>query len=154
MRIASVLKRKDREIHTIDPRAPVTEAVRQMVENRIGSLVVVDAGRPVGIITERDVMRSLDAGGTLAGRAVADLMATRLIVCSSTDTVDTAMSLMTHNVTGRRIRHLPVVDDGRLVGMLSIGDVVEALLTEATFENRLLRNYIKHWPEEDTVFTP
>ncbi len=153
MRIASVLKRKGTEIHVIDPNAPVTEAVRRMVENRIGSLMVVDGGRPVSIITERDVLQALDVDGALAGRTVADLMAARLVVCSSADTVDKAMSLMTHNVTGRRIRHLPVVDDGHLVGMLSIGDVVEALLTEATFENRLLKNYIKHWPEEDTVLT-
>lgn len=154
MRIASVLKRKGTRIHTIDPQAPVTEAVRRMVENRIGSLMVVDGSRPVSILTERDVLQALDADGTLAGRKVADLMASRLVVCSSADTVDTAMSLMTHNVTGRRIRHLPVIDDGRLVGMLSIGDVVDALLTEAKFENRLLKNYIKHWPEEDAVFTP
>jgi CBS domain-containing protein len=151
MRIASVLKRKGAEIHTIDPHAPVTEAVRRMGENRIGSLVVVDGDRPVGIITERDVLQALDAHGTLTGRCIAELMAARLVVCSSADTVDKAMSLMTHNITGRRIRHLPVIDDGHLVGVLSIGDVVDALLTEATFENRLLRNYIKHWPEEGAI---
>lgn len=154
MRVASVLKRKGAEIHTIDPKAPVTEAVRRMVEKRIGSLMVVDGGRPVSIITERDVLRALDADGALAGRTVADLMATRFVVCSSADTVDKAMSLMTHNITGRRIRHLPVIDDGYLVGVLSIGDVVEALLTEATFENRLLKNYIQHWPEDDTALRP
>ncbi len=154
MRIASVLKRKGAEVHTIDPQAPVNEAVRRMVENRIGSLVVVAGDKPVSIVTERDVLQTLDAQGALAGRRVADIMAARLVMCSSADTVDKAMGLMTHNVTGRRIRHLPVIDNGRLVGMLSIGDVVEALLTEATFENRLLKNYIKHWPEEDKAVTP
>lgn len=149
MRIASVLKRKGAQVHTIEAPARATEAVRRMVQARIGSLIVVQGGLPVSIVTERDVLRALDEHGALAGRTVAELMAPRLVVCRSADTVDEAMRLMTHNVTGRRIRHLPVVDDGHLVGMLSIGDVVEALLTEATFENRLLKNYIKHWPEED-----
>jgi CBS domain-containing protein len=154
MRIASVLKRKGAEIHTIEPQAPADEAVRRMVQNRIGSLVVMEGDRPVSIITERDVLQALDAHGSVSGLRVADLMAKHLVMCGSVDTVDKAMGLMTHNVTGRRIRHLPVIDGGRLVGMLSIGDVVEALLTEATFENRLLKNYIKHWPEEDTMVVP
>lgn len=151
MRVASILKRKAAEIHTIGPQAPITEAVRRMVEHRIGCLVVVDDDAPVSIITERDVLRALDATGTLAGRRVGDLMAATLVICTSADTVDKAMSLMSHNVTGRRIRHLPVIDERRLVGVLSIGDVIDALLTEATFENRLLKNYIKHWPEEDVA---
>lgn len=150
MKIASVLRKKGGEVHAIDPGQSMIDAVTLMVDKRIGSLIVVEQGRPVGIVTERDVLRAIPRhGATLAGVEVRRLMSSPLITCSSDDTVDHAMGLMTNNTTGWRIRHLAVIDDGELVAVLSIGDVVDALLTEAKFENRLLKNFIRNWPEEE-----
>jgi CBS domain-containing protein len=150
MKVASVLRKKGKELYTVRAEQSMIDAVNLMVEKRIGALVVVDGLRPVSIVTERDVLRALPQyGAALDGVRVQALMAKRLVVCTSSDTVDHVMDLMNNNITGNRIRHLPVVDGDELVGMLSIGDVVDALLTEAKFENRLLKNFIKNWPEED-----
>ncbi len=151
MKVASILKKKGREVHTIHPEQKVAEAVEILVQQRIGALVVVDAaGRPVSIISERDVLRALHHHcSRMAEFEVRELMAEQMVACVSSDSVDDVMHLMNHNVTGRRIRHIPVVDDGELIGMVTLGDIIEALLTEREFENNLLRNYIKNWPEEE-----
>lgn len=149
MKVASALRKKGKEIHAIGPAQSMTEAVTRMVEKRVGALLVLEQGVPVGIVTERDVLRAIPKyGAALSGVEVRQLMSAPLITCSSNDTVDHAMDLMTNNPTGWRIRHLAVIDGTKLIGILSIGDVVDALLTEAKFENRLLKNFIRNWPEE------
>jgi len=152
MRVGHLL-RNEKTCHGIEPHQPLLAAVRLMMQHRVGALVVLDAGALVGIITERDVLGAVDRHTEdlrEAGRLrVADLMSTRLVVCSSDTGVDQAMALMLHNETGQRVRHLPVVDEGHLRGVISIGDVIQALLTETEFEAKLLRNYIKNWPEPD-----
>lgn len=148
MRIKDILDKKGTAVRTIGPDETVAEAVSQLCEHRIGALVVVgDGGKLVGIISERDVLReSQEAFRQLAGPAraaaapkrVKDIMTKSLVICLPDDTVDYVMGVMTHN----RVRHLPVVADGKLVGIVSIGDVVYASLGETSYENRLLKDYI------------
>lgn len=149
MKVGQLFAKKGYEIFSVGPAQPLTDAIDIMMRQRIGSLAVIENGRLVSIITERDVMRAVHSH--LAGFTrvrVADFMAPMLVCCKADDSLDQAMDLMFNNETGRRVRHLPVTEDERLVGIISIGDIVQALLTEVEFENRLLRNYIKNWPEE------
>ncbi len=149
MKIHHVLEKKGRHCYEIEPDKPISEAVRSMIEHRIGSLVVKRAGKIVSIVTERDIVWAAGVHGTnLSNIKVSDIMATSLITCSGDDSVDHAMGLMTRNPGRQRIRHLPVMDGSELIGVISIGDIVHALLTETEFENKLLKNYIKHWPGE------
>jgi len=148
MKVKGLLKKKGDRLLSAEPNTPLTAAVRTMMENRVGSLVVLENGKLRSIITERDVMAAVDRHADRIGElTVADMMAKQLVTCTSEDSVDAIMDLMLRNPTKRRIRHLPVVDNGELKGVVSIGDIVAALLTEAKFENELLKNYIKNWPE-------
>lgn len=153
MEVSHLLRMSGGSYHQIRPDEPLLHAVRKMMANRVGSLVVLDGEALVGIITERDVLGAVDGHANdlaaVGDLRVADLMSTRLVVCEGGDSVDHAMALMMENETGRRVRHLPVIDAGRLQGVVSIGDVIQALLTETEFENKLLRHYIKYWPEPD-----
>ena len=141
MIVQDILTRKaSNVVRTIEPERTVEEAVAQLVEHNIGSLIVLEAGRPAGIVTERDVLRCCAAGlGDSAGKRVSEIMTSDLIVGEAGDSVDYVMGIMTKN----RIRHLPIVDaDQRILGMVSIGDVVESQLHETKYENRHLRKYI------------
>ena len=152
MKIRHILEKKGQQCHSISPDQPVAEAVRLMIHNRIGSLVVLEREQLVGIVTERDVVWAAGQHGVdLVNMTVHDIMAKTLVTCASEESLDHAMDLMTRNPTKRRIRHLPVIDDGKLVGLISIGDIVHALLTKTEFENKLLKNYIKHWPDDEGV---
>lgn len=152
MKVSHILEKKGRQCHSITPDQPVAEAVRLMIHHRIGSVVVMDGGQLVGIVTERDVVWAAGQYSvSLVNMTVRDIMAKTLVTCSGQDSLDYAMDLMTRNPTKRRIRHLPVVDDGKLTGLISIGDIVHALLTQTEFENKLLKNYIKHWPDEESA---
>ena len=132
------------EIYSISPEQPVAEAVRLMVQHDIGSLVVRGKDRMVGLVTERDVLRGLNERGDGAPRlAVSELMITEPIIGNPEDTVDYVRGVMTE----QRISHLPVVEGDALLGIISFHDVAKACLKEASFENRLLKRYIKNWPE-------
>ena len=145
MNVSKILKKKGNTCQSTTPDTLLVDAVRVMMQGRIGSLVVMEGGKLVSIITERDVMHAVDKYGTDLGQVrVKDLMAKQLVTCSTKDSVDKIMDSMLHNSTKRRIRHLPVVENGELLGLISIGDVVEVLLTETRFENQLLKNYIKN----------
>lgn len=141
MNVEEILARKGSdEVHTIEPERTVQDAIARLVERNIGALVVAgENGDPVGIVTERDILRCC-AGrpDRLASTLVSEIMTRDLIVGESGDDIDYVMGVMTKN----RIRHLPVVRDGALVGMVSIGDVVNVQLHETRYENRHLRNYI------------
>ncbi len=149
MRVGHILQNKGEHTHGIGAQRPLLDAVRLMMHHRVGSLVVLDESeRLLGIVTERDVLATADRyDGDMARVAVREVMSPDLVTCGPQDTLDHAMDLMLRNKTGRRIRHLPVLEDDALRGVISIGDVVQALLTETAFENKLLRNYIKNWPE-------
>ena len=139
MNVQSILGGKGTDVATVPQTASLCEAVRLLEERRIGALVVSGDGRAIeGIVSERDVVRRA-ATGTLADVTVGAVMSTDVVTCAAGDGVDRLMSLMTE----RRIRHLPVVDDhGRLAGIVSIGDVVKARLTELEHENQALADYI------------
>lgn len=145
MIISEVLTVKGGEIFDISPDQPVSKAVGLMVEHDIGSLVVRgDDGRMVGLLTERDVIRTLyKRGCDLVNLKVSDLMITEPIIGHTDDTIDYVRGVMTDH----RISHLPVLEGESLLGIISFYDVAKACLKEASFENRLLKRYIKHWPE-------
>jgi CBS domain-containing protein len=150
MKIRHILEKKGSICHSIEPNQPLTDAVRLMTQHRVGSLLVMDQGRLISIVTERDVMWAAgNCESTLKNVKVRDVMAKQLVTCSPEDSLDHAMDLMTRNALKQRIRHLPVVESEALRGIISIGDIVHALLTETKFENKLLKSYIKHWPDEE-----
>jgi CBS domain-containing protein len=140
MHVAKVLDRKGAQVATIRPTATVAEAIAELARLSIGALVVTkDDVVPAGIITERDVVRSLNiAGASILKRPVADLMTADVAVCTPSDVVDDIMSRM----TDLRIRHLPVMQDGALCGIVSIGDVVKARIDELEDDHRHLVDYI------------
>jgi len=140
MKVREILAVKGEHVHTIEPDLTILDAVAMLVEHGIGALLVRDAGGVAGIISERDVLRVCrDRSGTLGRIRVADVMTRELIVCVPDDDIDYAMGIVTKN----RVRHLPVMDGGRVAGMISIGDLVKARLDAAEYENRYLREYIE-----------
>jgi CBS domain-containing protein len=145
MIIREVLGTKDSsQTLCIAPDADIAEAVKQLVEHDIGSLVVMRGDTLVGYLTERDILRGLQARGCVVeGVKVSDLMEKEPIVASSEDNVDYARDVMTKH----RISHLIVMDHDKLTGVISFHDVAKACLKEANFQNSLLKRYIKHWPE-------
>jgi CBS domain-containing protein len=143
MNVQSILAGKGTDVATIGHRASLSDAVADLRDRGIGALVVSDDGEHIdGIVSERDVVRALAAHGASAlGRTVGSVMSTQVVTCSAADSVDELMASM----TDRRIRHLPVVDgEGRLTGIVSIGDVVKARLMDLENENQALVDYLHH----------
>jgi IMP dehydrogenase len=137
--LSEILEEKGSEVYEIEASASVFDAVERMVELNVGSLLVKERGEVAGIVTERDYLRRV----TLEGRTdretdVREIMSSPLVVVTPETTVDECMALM----TDRRIRHVPVVEDGRVVGMISIGDLVKFESRQQTFEIQYLTNYI------------
>ena len=133
MKVRDILHTKGATVITTTPDATLHDALRTLINSRVGALVVIDLeGKVVGIITERDLLRvCAELNGEINSLRVADWMTTHLIIGVPQDEVSYIMGIMTHN----RIRHLPIMDDGRLEGIVSIGDVVKAQLDEQ-FESR------------------
>jgi len=143
MNIAHVLARKGGHVHTIRPEQTVREALAALARHNIGALVVVEqTDRPIGIISERDIVRALVEDEAMFARAVRDLMTRDVIVATPEDDL---MSVA-HTMTERRIRHLPVVVGGRLVGIVSIGDVVKAQRDQYEGEIATLQMQITDMP--------
>ena len=141
MILRDILHAKGRAVHTIGPEATLEDVVQTLVSHNCGSLVVCDGpdGTMVGIITERDILRACSVHkGPLAELRVDDFMTRNLATGSSDDSVEETMGLMTE----RRIRHLPIVDDGRLKGLVSIGDIVKLQFDHLSLENHYLKNYL------------
>jgi CBS domain-containing protein len=138
--VSEILGDKGREVLEIEADASVLEAVKRMVEANVGSLLVRDDGEVAGIVTERDYLRSVAlTGPTDEQVTVREIMSSPLIVVSPETTIDECMALM----TDRRIRHVPVVgEDGDVVGIVSIGDVVKFKSKQQSFEIRYLTDYI------------
>lgn len=139
MKVERILERKGREVVTVGPGDTVAQALGLLVRHGIGSLVVVDGSQIQGIVTERDVLTLVDRGRGLDAASVQEIMTRDLIVAVSDDDVAYLMEIMTRN----RVRHLPVVEENRLVGLISIGDVVNAVRQDAEAENRYLRRYVQ-----------
>lgn len=140
MTIASVLGSKGAAVETIAADATLQDAIRLLGEKRIGALPVLEDGAVVGIISERDIIYCLrDHGPEVLGRAVRDVMSAPAITADSGTAVLAALALMTQ----RRIRHLPVVESGRLLGIVSIGDLVKHRMERIEAEAEAMRAYIQ-----------
>ncbi len=140
MILSEILQAKGRRIYTIVAHASLADVVDKLVEYNVGSLVVCDDdGRLAGIVTERDILRTCAARRRLEDNIVEHNMTTDVITASPRDNVETVMGLMTEH----RIRHLPILEDDRLVGIISIGDIVKAQHEELTRENYYLMSYIQ-----------
>ncbi|QCW50357.1 CBS domain-containing protein [Nocardioides dongxiaopingii] len=140
MRIGEILEAKaSHAIVTITPQAGVRELLALLAEHNIGALVVSADGASLdGIVSERDVVRHLHADGTVVNNTVAAIMTSEVETCGPDDDLDQVMTTM----TSRRFRHVPVVDDGRLVGIVSIGDVVKHKIGQLQFERDQLDSYV------------
>ena len=140
MKIEDILRTKGHEVVTITESQTVLDAVKVLVDENIGSLVVTDGQRPVGIFTERDVLRlTARAPGDLETIQIGEVMTKDVITASPDDALLAVMEVMTEN----KIRHVPVMLDDRLAGMVSIGDLVNAFRVSAESENSQLRQYIQ-----------
>jgi len=138
-RVSEILGDKGRDVLQIEPGASVLEAVKRMVEANVGSLLVTDGNEITGIVTERDYLRRVaHEGPTDEHVTVGEIMSSPLIVVSPETAIDECMALM----TDRRIRHLPVVEDGKVVGIVSIGDIVKFKSKQQSFEIKYLTDYI------------
>lgn len=140
VRISVILERKGREVVTIRPEATIAEAVERLTERGIGALVVTSEARTVaGIISERDIVRHLaESGNDVLSMSVADLMTTSVTTCTTEQTADEVMQTMTEG----RHRHIPVVEEGELVGIVSIGDVVKSHTDELETRVEALEGYV------------
>jgi len=139
MKIVSVLATKSSDVITVRPDQSLREAVDLLAEHNIGALIVVDEpGRPIGIISERDIIREAARTETLLGQPVRRVMTKDLITASPEDDLETVLQTM----TAKHFRHLPIVDRGRLIGVISIGDVVKAQLDKYQGEVDTLQTQI------------
>lgn len=142
MQVAGILRGKGQHVATVAPADTVERAVAVLREHGVGALVVSADGETIdGIVSERDVVRALaDTSGSLLSALVESIMTRDVVTCEPTGRIEELMSLMTE----RRIRHLPVEADGKLAGIISIGDVVKWRLAELEEEARRLEEYIHH----------
>jgi CBS domain-containing protein len=137
--ISAILDRKGRTVFSVLSTMTVCEAVAEMNRHRVGSVLVIDAGRLVGIFTERDVLRRVVGDGLDPKRTlVSDVMTANVIAISPEVTIEETMRIFTE----KRCRHLPVLEDGRLVGTISIGDVTRWMTDVHRAEAEHLKNYI------------
>lgn len=139
MGIAAILNDKGNAVATVAPETSVAAMVAELTTRRIGALLVMEGDRVVGVVSERDIVRAL-AGhrGEALALSARDVMTSPVISISPSDSVARAMALM----TDRRIRHLPVMDSGKLVGLVSIGDLVKRRIEEIEQEAEALKDYI------------
>jgi len=143
MRITELLRHKGSTVATVSGSATVTELVAALAEHNVGALVVTDGDAIAGIVSERDVVRHLNTvGAALLSAPVSDIMTTTVVTCAPTDSVDSLAATMTE----RRIRHMPVVSndgtDDKLVGIVSIGDVVKSRIEQLETDREQLQSYI------------
>ncbi len=139
MIVAQILASKGRDVVSTSPERTIADVARELASRRIGALVVTERGRLIGIVSERDIVKALGLNGPeILGDPVASIMTRDVVTCRERDKINTVMGRMTE----RRFRHLPVVEEGDLVGLVSIGDVVKARIEQVEFEADELRSYI------------
>ena len=140
MTVARILAEKGRSVCTVPPHRTILETIKLLAERRIGAVVVSDAEEAVlGILSERDIMRALAEMGADAFHApVSRFMTSKVVTCSRRTTVEELMEMMTDG----RFRHVPVVEDGHLAGVVSIGDVVKRRIEAVEAEHQAMRDYI------------
>jgi CBS domain-containing protein len=139
MTVARIINEKGRDVVTIGPGASLAEVAALLSEKRIGAVVVIDNGELLGILSERDIVRGLARhGAEVLNKLASDCMTSRVVTCRPEDTINDVMQKMT---TGR-FRHLPVIENGALAGLVSIGDIVKRRIEEVEREAEQIREYI------------
>ena len=140
MQVENILQSKGSTVYTVEAGAPLSEAIRLLNKYRIGAVVVVDAkGKVAGILSERDIVRCLDGDASdVLSSPVRSAMTAKVITTTRTQSVSNLAELMTHH----RIRHIPVVEGGKLCGLVSIGDIVKRKIEETEQEALALKEYI------------
>lgn len=143
MQVKEILRVKGNRLLTIEPAGRAVDAVKTMSEQNLGSLIVLDQGRMVGVLTFREILQALAArGGTLGDVRVSEVMVRDPV----TATPDMEVNDLRRTMLESGARYLPVVQDGALLGVISFRDVAKAVLEEQDFENKMLKGYIKNWP--------
>ena len=139
MQVKTILDTKGHEFWSVGPQTSVYDAVRLMAEKEVGSVLVLENGKVQGIVTERDYARKVVLEGkTSPDTPVAEIMTTQVLCTRPEQTIEEAMALM----TDKRVRHLPVLVDGQITGVVSIGDLVKAVISEQQFLIQQLESYI------------
>ena len=140
MYVRDILKDKGGDVISLTAGQPVSAVLSIMAEKKVGAVLVTGSYKAIaGLLTERDMVKAMHRyGESIFGKTVGDLMTTEVVTCSSKDPIAAIMGMM----TSQRFRHVPVVDDGELVGVVSIGDVVKSRIEEAEAEAEALRKYI------------
>ena len=140
MTVRAILDTKGHQIQSVDPEAKLSSAIKILGARKIGAVLVMSAGRIEGILSERDIVRVLgERGAGALEEPVSAVMTRKVVSCKQSDTVAAIMEMMTLG----KFRHLPVVEDGKVVGLISIGDIVKWRVREYEHEQEALRDYIK-----------
>jgi CBS domain-containing protein len=140
MTVRAILDTKGRQIQSVEPDARLAAAIKVLSERKIGAVLVMSKGQIEGILSERDIVRVLgERGAVVLDEPVSAVMTRKVVSCRQSDTVSGIMEMMTSG----KFRHLPVVEDGRVVGLISIGDIVKWRVKEYELEQEALREYIK-----------
>lgn len=140
MTVRAILDSKGHDVLSVDPDVKLTAAIKILAERKIGAVLVMNDGRVEGILSERDIVRVLgERGARVLEEPVSAVMTRKVVSCRQSDTVASIMEMMTLG----KFRHLPVVEDGKVVGLISIGDIVKRRVNEFESEQEALRDYIK-----------
>jgi CBS domain-containing protein len=140
MTVRAILDTKGHNIQSVEPQAKLVSAIKILAERKIGAVLVMSAGRIEGILSERDIVRVLgERGAAVLDEPVGEVMTRKVISCNQSDTVGAIMEMMTVG----KFRHLPVVEGDKVVGLISIGDIVKWRVREYEMEQEALREYIK-----------
>jgi len=143
MQVKEILRVKGSRLHSIEPSGRAVDAVKAMAEQNLGSLVVLDQGRMVGVVTFHELLQALaKRGGALGDLKVSDIMVSDPVTAAPEMEVNDLRRTMLESGA----RYLPVMQEGKLLGVISFRDVAKAVLEEQDFENRMLKGYIKNWP--------
>ena len=146
VKISTILDNKGDDVYSISPESSLKQMADEMLAKKIGSLVVTDKdGLLAGIISERDFLNIVGKHSKdWEDISVSDVMTKEVITANPEDTLEQVMSVMTQH----HIRHIPVMGNNKIVGLLALGDIINALLDKSLFQNELLKRYIKDWPKE------
>jgi CBS domain-containing protein len=140
MTVRAILDSKGHDVLSVDPDVKLSAAIKILAERKIGAVLVMNDGRVEGILSERDIVRVLgERGARVLEEPVSAVMTRKVVSCRQSDTVASIMEMMTLG----KFRHLPVVEDGKVVGLISIGDIVKRRVNEFESEQEALRDYIK-----------
>jgi CBS domain-containing protein len=143
MQVKEILRVKGNRLLTIEPTGRAADAVKTMAEQNLGSLIVLEQGRMVGVVTFREILQAMaQRGGAVGDLRVADIMVRDPVTAEP----DMEVNELRRAMLDSGARYLPVVQQGKLLGVISFRDVAKAVLEEQDFENKMLKGYIKNWP--------